>query len=299
MRLFIAGASGQVAQALLERADALNIEARAYGRPDLDLTDAASVESITSTVKESDVVINAAAYTAVDAAEDEEAAAFKVNAEGAGRLAALAKRLDRPFIHLSTDYVYEGSKQTPYVESDAAAPLSAYGRSKLEGERRVQEAHDGAVILRTAWVYSPFGKNFLKTMLRLAATHDVVNIVADQWGAPTNAFDIADGVIAISERLLKDVKAEQTAPRGVFHMTSEGEAVWADFAEAIFAASSASGGPSADVKRIGTKDYPTPAQRPQNARLNCDRLETAFQVRLPTWRDSVEPVVKRVLADER
>lgn len=291
MRLLVTGKQGQVATALAERGPAAGIDVVLAGRPELDLTQPDTVLDVIAGLKP-DVIISSAAYTAVDKAENEADQAFAVNATGAGAVARAAATLGVPVIHLSTDYVFDGTKAEPYVESDPTGPVSVYGRSKLEGERLVADATADHAILRTAWVYSPFGANFLKTMLRLAESRDHLRVVADQHGAPTSALDIADAVIAIARRLLAD---PDPALRGVFHMTGSGEAVWADFAEEIFAALQARTGKRITVERIGTADYPTPAKRPANSRLSNRKLEAAYGVVLPDWKNSTRATVNYLL----
>jgi dTDP-4-dehydrorhamnose reductase len=239
-----------------------------------------------------DVIVSAAAYTAVDKAEAEPEMAKMVNHLGAGAVAVAAKELGVPLIHLSTDYVFDGLKESAYIEDDRTGPTGAYGASKLAGEQAVSLAHDNVAILRTAWVYSPFGANFVKTMLRLAADRDEVSVVADQIGTPTSALDIADGIVAVAENL---ARSDSPSMRGTFHMTGSGQATWAEFAEHIFAASAAAGGPSARVIHIATSEFPTAAKRPSNSRLNCSKLAEAHSVRLPDWRISTTEVVNRLL----
>jgi dTDP-4-dehydrorhamnose reductase len=263
------------------------------GRPELDLSEAP--ETVVSAIKASrpEAIVSAAAYTAVDKAESDPDTAFAVNARGAGAVAQAARSLGVPLIHLSTDYVFDGSKPSPYTEDDVPAPASVYGASKLAGEEAVLSTQPDAVILRTAWVYSPFGASFPRTMLRLAAERDEIGVVADQRGNPTSALDIADGVLAVLANLVTD---KSPARRGVFHMTASGEASWAEFAEAIFAVSSAAGGPSARVRHITTAGYPAAAKRPANSRLDCSKLSTVHGVRLPDWRLSTAEVVIRLIA---
>ncbi|MDE1917802.1 MAG: dTDP-4-dehydrorhamnose reductase [Sphingomonadales bacterium] len=293
MIIAVTGKVGQVVTSLIERApDGVTIVP--LGRPELDLADSASIAPAIAAARP-DVVVSAAAYTAVDKAESDEAAAFAVNATGASAVAAAAQALGVPVIHISTDYVFDGTKTAPYLESDAVCPLGAYGRSKLAGEQAVLAAAPDAVILRTAWVYSPFGANFVKTMLRLAETREELGVVGDQIGNPTSALDIADTVLAIARRLHE---APGAAPRGIFHMTGSGEGSWADLAKAVFAVSVAQGGPSARVRAITTADYPTPAARPANSRLSGDRLAQTYGLRLPDWRLSVADVVARLLKDK-
>ncbi len=291
MRIAVTGKQGQVVSALLERGPVSGVEIVAVGRPELDLVDRASIRAVFSQIKP-DVIVSAAAYTAVDKAESEEELAFVVNAEGPTAIAEVARELGVPIVHLSTDYVFSGDKQGLYVETDATGPVSAYGRSKLAGEEGVTAANPNHVILRTSWVYSSFGANFLKTMLRLAETRNALNVVADQHGTPTSALDIADAVIAIATRLCADPDPKL---RGIFHMTGSGEGTWADFAEAIFAGLQVKSGREVSVGRITTKDYPTPARRPANSRLSNDKLKQVYGIVLPDWRQSTRVVLNRLL----
>ena len=293
MRIVVTGREGQFVRSMVERGSSAGHEVIALGRPELDLAaDADPIVEAIGTARP-DIVVSAAAYTAVDKAEEERKIAFAINERGAGAVARAAREAGVPLIHLSTDYVFDGSKAEPYVEDDATNPSGVYGASKLAGERAVAAEQPNSAILRTAWVYSPFGANFVKTMLRLAADRDSLGIVADQRGNPTSALDIADGVLAVASNLVGDRDLDY---RGIFHMTASGEASWAEFAEAIFEQSAKLGGPSAAVKAISTADYPTPARRPANSRLDCARLERVHGVKLPQWRESLEKVVRRLVA---
>lgn len=290
MRVAVTGQSGQVVQALIERSgDAVIVP---LGRPEFDLLQPASIDAAIAAAQP-DVVVNAAAYTAVDLAESEAELAHRINADGAGAVAAAAARLGVPVIQLSTDYVFDGTAARPYTEDDLPNPISVYGVSKLAGERAVAAANPDHVVLRTSWVYGPFGKNFVRTMLSLAQSRNEVSVVADQHGAPTSALDIADGVLAVARNLLAQPQRQDL--RGTFHMASAGETNWAAFALAIFAASASKGGPSAQVRPVTTADYPTAARRPANSRLDCSRLAATHGVRLPAWRESLRPVVTRLL----
>jgi dTDP-4-dehydrorhamnose reductase len=291
MRIAVTGREGQVVQALIERGAAAGHELIPLGRPALDLTARAMSIQDALAAAAPDMIVSAAAYTAVDRAESERDLAFAINATGAESVAAAACAIGVPLVHLSTDYVFDGAKPTPYVEGDPTGPTGVYGASKLAGEELVLAAQPNSAVLRTAWVYSPFGANFVRTMLRLAETRDEVSVVADQRGNPTSAVDVADGIIAVAANLVGD---PAPARRGIFHMTGSGEASWAEFAEAIFAASATSGGPSATVRAIATADYPTAAARPANSRLDCTLLETRHGVRLPDWHGAVEAVVARL-----
>jgi dTDP-4-dehydrorhamnose reductase len=291
MRIAVTGSKGQIATSLLERAGG-GVEVVAPGRPAFDLADRAAVLAGLEAAR-ADVIVNAAAYTAVDKAEAEEAEAFRVNSEGAGHVAEAAARLGVPLIHLSTDYVFDGALDRPYREDDPTGPTGAYGRSKLAGEKKVAAACENSVILRTAWVYSPFGANFVRTMLRLNETRDEVSVVADQRGNPTSALDIADALIAIAQRVQRDPDPRL---RGIFHMTGSGEGTWADFAEVVFREASARRRRATKVKRITTADYPTPARRPANSRLDNEKLARVYGVGLPEWRRSVVVCCARLLA---
>ena len=291
MRIAVTGREGQVVRSLVERS-AGSCEIIPVGRPELDL--AGSAESIAAAIAavRPDALVSAAAYTQVDKAESEPDLAFAINEGGAGAVARAARTLRIPLIHLSTDYVFDGTKRTPYVEEDETAPTGVYGASKLAGEQAVLAEHDDCAVLRTAWVYSPFGTNFAKTMLRLAGERDEVGVVADQRGNPTSALDIADGILRVAQNLAAGGGSEQ---RGIFHMTAGGEASWAEFAEAIFAASGEVGGPTARVNPIRTEDYPTAARRPENSILDSSKLALAHRVRLPEWRRATKEVVRRLV----
>jgi len=292
MRIAVTGKAGQVATSLVERGPAAGHEVIAVGRPDLDLVDPVSIIGALEAAAP-DVVVSAAAYTAVDKAESESELAHIVNGRGGGAVAEASRTLGVPLVHISTDYVFDGALDRPYLETDPTGPTGVYGASKLAGEEAARAAHgDNSAIVRVAWVYSPFGGNFVKTMLRLAADRDEVSVVADQVGNPTSALDIADGILRAASNLAVDA---DPALRGVFHMTASGEATWADFAEAIFATSARHGGPRAHVRRITTSEYPTPATRPANSRLDGGLVAERHGVSLPHWRNSLETVITRLL----
>jgi dTDP-4-dehydrorhamnose reductase len=294
VRLIVIGTAGQVARALAERAQACGVTAVLLGRPRLDLAAPSGIADILAGTG-GDLVVNAAAYTAVDQAESEPDLADAVNGIGAGAVAGAAAAMDVPIIHLSTDYVFDGASPRPYREADEPRPLGAYGASKLRGERAVAEAASDHVILRTAWIYSPFGRNFVKTMLRLARERDEIAVVADQHGSPTSAFDMADGILAVARNLL--ARRDDAHMRGIFHMAGSGSADWAGFASEIFRQSARHGGPAARVRPITTADYPTPARRPANSRLDCTKLASVHGVILPDWRASLEPCVRRLVGE--
>ena len=228
-------------------------------------------------------------------AEDEPEAAFAVNAVGAGKVAEAAAQLGVPVIHLSTDYVFDGTAAGAYDETAATAPCSVYGASKLAGEQAVAAANPRHLILRTAWVYSLFGENFVKTMLRLAADRDEIAVVADQWGNPTSALDIADAILH-SARMLHDNKG--FAAFGVYHLAGSGEINWSGFARHVLDTSRMFGGPYARVRDIAAEDYPTKARRPPNSRLSSGKFEAVFGWTAPDWRKSTEEVVQRLIGEE-
>jgi dTDP-4-dehydrorhamnose reductase len=295
MLIAVTGRSGQVAQSLLERAAASKIDVRAVARPQIELTRPAETEQVLFDLRP-DAIVNAAAYTAVDRAESEPDLAYRINALGAEGAARAAARLKIPIIQLSTDYVFNGRCERAYRENDSPTPLGVYGDSKLRGERAVAAATANHVILRTAWIYSPFGRNFVRAMLSLAGTQQSVSVVSDQLGTPTYALDLADGIIAVVRNLLDRPAA--TELRGVFHMTAGGESNWAEFAAAIFAASALAGGPSARVIPVSTSAFPTAARRPANSRLDNTRLADIHGVRLPEWKQSLQACVERIVAPD-
>lgn len=291
-RFVVTGINGQVVQALIERsAVRSDVEIFAVGRPVLDLSRLETIEPALRAAKPA-AIVSAAAYTAVDQAETDEATAFQVNGAAVGEIARVARAMGVPVLHLSTDYVFDGEKPSPYQETDGVNPIGVYGRSKLEGENQLTASGADHVILRTAWVYSPFGKNFLRTILRLASERDTLKIVADQRGNPTSALDIADGVLNVIDHLLASPVSEL---RGVLHLAGSGEASWAEFASEILAQSVALGGPTARVEPITTAEFPTPARRPKNSRLDCSRLQRVHGLTIPIWQESLSKVIRRLL----
>lgn len=283
-------------RSLIERSQGTDVEIVPLGRPELDLAGPAEAVIAAMEAANPDMIVSAAAYTQVDRAEGEPELAFAINEGGARALAQAASRIGVPLVHLSTDYVFDGSKTSPYVERDSPEPTGVYGASKLAGERAVLSEQPNSVVLRTAWVYSPFGSNFVKTMLRLASERAEIAVVDDQRGSPTSALDIADGVLRVATNLCQ---SDEGTLRGLFHMGGVGDASWAEFAETVFSVSQAAGGPAASVRPIGTADYPTAAKRPANSRLNSDKLARIHGVRLPQWQSSLKDVVDRLVQAER
>lgn len=278
-RIVVVGASGQLGIELVRAgADIIGLT-----RAELDLTDERSVAEILAPLGP-DVVINAAAYTGVDKAESEPEAAFALNCDAPAALARAAADLGAAFVHVSTDYVFDGAKRAAYVEGDARAPLSVYGRSKAAGEDAVLAAHPGAAIVRTSWVYSPHRANFVKTMLRLAESRDAIGVVADQCGRPTAAADLANACLTLGRARIG----------GVFHYAGAGDATWADFAEAIFAEAAARGRKAARVQCITTAEFPAPAKRPANSRLDTSKIE-ALGINPRPWREALVRCLNELL----
>jgi dTDP-4-dehydrorhamnose reductase len=291
VKILLTGASGQVGSRLRPLLGTLG-EVWAPGRADFDL---AAPETLAAPLRafRPDLVVNPAAYTAVDKAEDEEALATRINAEAVGVLADEARRAGAALVHFSTDYVFDGAGAAPWREDAQTAPLGAYGRSKLAGEGAVLRSGAAALVLRTSWVYDAQGTNFLDTMLRLGAEREELRVVADQFGAPTSAEAIADGVLRILRAAMPDIAGTLRAKGGIVHLCCRGEVSWHGFAEAIFAGARRRGA-SLAVKRvhpIGTSEYPTKARRPANSRLALARLAERFGVEPPTWQEALEAVL--------
>ena len=276
--LLVFGAAGQVGRELVALADARGVPAVGVTRADADIADAEAVAALLARHRPR-LVVNAAAYTAVDRAESEPDAAARGNVEGPRVLAEATAAVAVPILHLSTDYVFDGSKPGAYTENDPIAPLGVYGRTKAAGEAAVRGGNARHVILRTAWVYGVHGGNFLKTMLRLAAERDRLRVVADQHGCPTATADLAEAVLAVDAALARD-----TSLAGTFHFAGTGSTSWHGFAEAIVAAQAAHTGKSPPVDAIATADYPTPAARPANSVLDSARFTAAFDYRAKPWK---------------
>ncbi len=291
MRLLVIGKTGQLAQALAREASEQGLDAVFLDREACDLSwpedrlEAALLEPM----RTADAVIIAAAYTAVDKAEEDEDTAMAVNGRAPGSIAKLTAQHDLPLVHVSTDYVFAGTATTPYKTDDPVDPLNTYGRSKEAGERAVLAANPRSAVLRTSWVYDGTNGNFATTMLRLAESRDTLNVVDDQIGRPTYARDLARACLAAARRLASD----EDAPTGLFHVSNTGEPVsWAGFARAIFKAAGVDG---TEVAGIPSRDYPTPAPRPAWSVMDTERFETAFGTDLPDWRDGL----RRAMAERR
>lgn len=277
--VLVIGETGQLARELARAAWAADVALTFAGREIVDLARPETATAVVGALKP-DIVVNAAAYTAVDKAENDEEHAFLVNRDGPAALARAADAAGARLIHVSTDYVFDGTKAGPYAEDDPVAPVSVYGRSKEAGERAVREALERHVILRTAWVYSPFGNNFVRTMLRLGAEREELRVVADQRGCPTAAADIAAAIVRL---------AAADGGWGTFHYAGAGPTTWHGFAGAIFAGAAARGAKvPARVTAIGTADYPTPAARPANSVLDCTRIDRVHGIVARNWREALD-----------
>ena len=294
-KVLIIGQNGQVSQ-YLQAALSEKYDVTVSSRDELDLTNAATIKPFLEKISPS-VIINPAAYTAVDVAEEEVELAFKINRDAVSEVAAYSAKTNTPLIHFSTDYVFAGNTKQAYFESDATGPNSVYGQSKLAGEQAIIESGAPALILRTAWVYSNKGGNFYKTMLRLAQSRSELSVVNDQLGSPTYAGSIAQA----SKEILEKVIAQggiQSKQKGIYHLTCQGETTWCEFAKRIFELHDLT---QISVVGILSSEYPTPAQRPAFSVLNGDKLQSVFGVRLPSWDDALQECVmqtKQVDANE-
>ncbi len=296
MKILVTGRDGQIARSLAERAAGhAGVELVTTSRAELDLADPRTVAATIARAKP-DIVVSAAAYTAVDRAEEEPELARAINVDGAGAVAAASAATGAAIIHLSTDYVFSGDKEGPYSEGDKPNPKTVYGRTKLVGERVVAAANPRHVILRTAWLYSPFGRNFVRTMLELAHRRDSLTVVADQWGNPTSALDAADGILQIAAAL---AQSERQECHGVFHLAGTGSTNWSGLARRVFDESRAHGGPWASVEDIATAQYQAKALRPANSRLSCEKLSRVFGWQAPAWEGSCGAVVARLVRETK
>jgi len=293
--ILITGASGQLGHSLQRLAREKNLAYTAVSRPAFDFDHPKTLTTTFATTNPT-IVINAAAYTAVDAAESNEPAAIAGNHTGPAHLAALCAAAKIPFIHISTDYVFDGTKGAPYQESDPTNPTGIYGRTKRDGELAVLAACPNSIILRTSWVYSSHGKNFARTMLNAARKTNSLRVVADQRGTPTAADDLAATLLNIVTKWKESGWHE--SHKGIYHATGTGDTTWYDFARAIFESAKSCGLTPPSITPISTADWPTPAKRPPDSRLDCAKLERIFQERLPNWTDSLPAIVAKLMAPE-
>ncbi|MGO9818264.1 MAG: dTDP-4-dehydrorhamnose reductase [Acidocella sp.] len=290
--ILITGASGQLGDALVKLCRERGIAHAAVARPEFDFEKPETIAACFAAAKP-DFVINAAAYTAVDKAETDQEAAKAGNHTGPLALAKLCEGAGIPFIHVSTDYVFDGNKGAPYVETDPTGPTGVYGATKRDGEEAILASGAKAVILRTAWVYAAHGKNFARTMLNAGRKMPQLRVVADQRGTPTAAPDLAAAILAIVEKISATGWEQQY--RGIFHATGAGETTWHGFATAIFAEAAKHGYKAPDVQAIATADWPTPTRRPPDSRLDCSKLARIFGVTLPDWQASLPGIVTALL----
>ena len=288
MKVLVLGARGQVGRELCRLAWPAGYAVAGFDRDLVDITRREAVFRIVGHERP-DIIVNAAAYTAVDRAESEAEAAWAGNFAGPANLAAACAGAGIPLVHISTDYVFDGTKPVPYRENDPVAPLGVYGQSKEAGDRAVREALAEHVILRTAWVYAAHGHNFVKTMLRLAGERPVLRVVADQTGSPTGAADIAAAIAAILQQL-----AAGNRRWGTYNFAGAGAVTWHGFAEAIFELAAPWRGPPPRVEAITTAEYPTPARRPANSVLDCTKIEEDFGIRPRPWREALADVVREI-----
>ena len=291
--VLVFGRSGQLARELARVAWPAGMTPICHGRNECDLSSGAnpliSIEAVKPVF-----VVNAAAYTAVDRAESDAEASFALNRDAAGRIAEICRRRGLPLVHVSTDYVFDGTKVGPYVEEDAIAPVSVYGASKAAGEAAVRHAHDRHIILRTAWVYSPFGSNFVKAMLQLGGTHDRLRVVADQRGSPTAAGDIARAVAELAAAILGGNERF-----GTYHYAGAGDVTRFEWAAAIFDAGAGRGHPRPRLEAACSDEFPTAARRPANSALDCSRIARDYAILPRPWRESVEETVDEILGGAR
>lgn len=300
-RVLVTGKNGQLGQSLqIIAGDYPQLEIEFAGREELDLSQSSRITEYFDD-KVFDVVINCAAYTSVDKAEVESDMADQINHQAVKQLAKIAKKKDMVLIHISTDYVYNGQGHKPYVETDAVAPINVYGTTKLKGEQALQAINPKGIIIRTSWVYSEFGSNFFKTMLKLGKERDSLNIIFDQVGTPTYAGDLARVLLDIIQYVNHEIKSsmpkdeilqaqkEDVSLCEIFQYSNEGVCSWYDFAKAIFELSNA----QCLVKPIETKDYPAPARRPYYSVMNKEKIKNHFGLSIPYWKDSLKLCIKR------
>jgi dTDP-4-dehydrorhamnose reductase len=291
--ILVTGGTGQVAHAMAQGAGERPI--RVVGRPEFDFDHPETLRQLLDAVEPS-LVVNAAAYTAVDKAESDVDAAYRANRDGPDLLARWCAVANVPLIHISTDYVFDGLKGSPYTEDDPASPRAVYGASKLAGEQAVLDSGARAVILRTAWVYAAIGRNFVLTILNAARNTNLLRVVADQRGCPTSATDLAAVILAVADRL---ADAHAGATYGIYHATGSGETTWYGLADAVFEAAEPLGLRRPVMEPIATADWPTPARRPPDSRLDCGKLFRTFRLRLPPWQESVPRTVAAALGTSR
>ena len=289
MNILVTGSKGQVGWELLNRGAGKGATVTGVDIEEIDIADKRAVEKLVGNLSP-DLVVNAAAYTAVDAAEENVELAFQVNRDGPANLAAACLAGEIPLIHISTDYVYGGDQEGTYVEDDPTAPLGVYARSKAEGDRAVSGILAEHIILRTAWVYGVHGQNFVKTMLRLGRDRERLSVVDDQKGCPTDAADLAEAILDIA----RQIHQMQKVPWGIYHFCSRGQTTWHGFAGEIFRlASQYETFKVESVEPVPTSGYPTPARRPANSVLDCSKINRVFSIIPPPWEQSLADMLAR------
>ena len=289
MHVYIVGSTGQVGSELSRATwPSLVTSVTCLNRSQLDICNAQAVAEL---LAEADVIINAAAYTAVDKAETDRRRAFDVNCDGPANLATLCARTDALLVHLSTDYVFDGTKSSPYTEDDETSPINVYGESKLAGEKAIAQTCRTHIILRTSWVVSAFSQNFVKTILRVAAANEELRVVADQFGRPTPAKHLANLLIRVAQRYAE----RDPIPFGTYHFAAAGRTTWHGLAEAIVNVQAEITNKTTAVRPIGSADYPTPARRPRNSELDTTKIERALSFTAAPWQPGVEEIIREVL----
>jgi dTDP-4-dehydrorhamnose reductase len=287
--ILVVGRSGRLAQSIVAEAARLGLTLRSLGRPELDIDDPDSIARVLR-AESPRAIVNAAGLVDVDEAEKHPDRAFALNRDGAARLAEAAARAQIPFLQVSSDYVFDGRKTTPYVESDATGPLNVYGRSKVAGEVAVLTAYPSAIVVRTSWVFTPFGKSFITAMLALARTHETVRVVADQTGTPTSGAELAKAMLDMTVRMLRD----GTQSGGIYHLASSGETTWFGFAQAIFDGWARLGHRVPLLQPMTRSEWGL-AARPRYSSLDCEKIERTFGIRLPPWQPALQECLDQML----
>ncbi len=297
MRLLVFGSTGQLAQELQAICRATDLDCVFLSREEANLESVATIEAAVTDNNACDVVINAAAYTSVDKAEAEAEKADLINNVAVGAMAAACREVDVPLIHVSTDYVFDGSKEEPYLETDPANPKSVYGKTKFSGECAVADAMDRYIILRTSWLYSVFGNNFVKTMLRLGADHKELSVIDDQWGAPTSVRSLAETILRICNRIADN---DDATGWGTYHFTARGRTNWFDFANEIFSYARKKGYSNCPrLTPVSALEYGSDAPRPANSTMNCSKIEQQFGVQRHNWNTEVHRTLDKLMAMSR
>jgi dTDP-4-dehydrorhamnose reductase len=294
MKLLITGARGQLGRGIIDASRPKDCQVQAPSEENLDITDPGKIDRVVTDLQP-DLIINTAAYTQVDKAETQEALAFKINKTGCAHLARICAKKRIPLVHISTDYVFDGQKGAPYLETDPISPIGVYGRSKAEGEIEIRSILKEHIILRTSWLYGVHGRNFVKTMLRLATGQKEIRVVSDQYGSPTNATDLAQTILTLCDHLYSKSKISW----GTYHYCGAGIISWHTFAEKIMELTRLHRGmPTARVEPVTTAEYPTRAARPMYSALDCSRIQTHYGIAPQPWQKSLEEAMRQLLATQ-